>query len=65
VSLSVVLLIGVIYLPFLQPIFNTVALGAREWLVMLPLLVTPSVAAEVTKALIRASEARRTIPAPA
>ncbi|MGD2147248.1 MAG: cation-translocating P-type ATPase [Anaerolineae bacterium] len=65
VSLSVVLLIGVIYLPFLQPIFNTVALGAREWLVMLPLLVTPSVAAEVTKALIRASEARRTISAPA
>jgi len=56
---------AVVYLPFLQPIFNTVALGMREWLVMLPLLATPSVAAEVTKALIRASEAQRTTAAPA
>jgi len=65
VSLSLVLLLAVIYLPFLQPIFNTVALGAREWLVMLPLLITPSVAAEVTKTLVRTREASRRAPSPA
>jgi Ca2+-transporting ATPase len=59
VSLSIVLLLAVVYVPFLQPIFNTVALGAREWLVILPLLVVPSVAAEVTKAVIRAREQPR------
>jgi Ca2+-transporting ATPase len=59
VSLSIVLLLAVVYVPFLQPIFNTVALGPREWLVILPLLVVPSVAAEVTKAIIRAQEQPR------
>ncbi|MGD8998404.1 MAG: cation-translocating P-type ATPase, partial [Anaerolineae bacterium] len=65
VSLSVVLLLVVVYVPFLQPIFNTVALGAREWLVMLPLLIVPSVAAEVTKAVIRAREQPRGAASPA
>jgi Ca2+-transporting ATPase len=65
VSLSVVLLLAVVYVPFLQPIFNTVALGAREWLVMLPLLIVPSVAAEVTKAVIRATEQPQRAASPA
>jgi Ca2+-transporting ATPase len=65
VSLSIVLLLAVVYVPFLQPIFNTVALGAREWLVMLPLLIVPSVAAEVTKAIIRAQEQPRRAASPA
>jgi Ca2+-transporting ATPase len=65
VSLSIVLLLAVVYVPFLQPIFNTVALGLREWLVMLPLLIVPSVAAELTKAALRAREAPRRAPSPA
>jgi Ca2+-transporting ATPase len=65
VSLSIVLLLIVVYVPFLQPIFNTVALGARAWLVILPLLIAPSVAAEVTKAVIRAKEEPRRAASPA
>ena len=53
VLLSVVLLLSVVYVPFLQPVFNTVPLGTREWMVVLPLLLVPSVAAEVTKAVWR------------
>lgn len=53
VVLSVVLLLAAVYVPFLQPIFDTVALGTREWMVILPLLLVPSVAAEITKAVIR------------
>jgi Ca2+-transporting ATPase len=51
VAISLVLLLGVVYLPFLQPIFDTVPLGLREWAVMLPLLLVPAVVAEVNKAL--------------
>ena len=53
VLLSVVLLLGVVYIPFLQPIFNTVPLGVQEWTVVLPLLLIPGVAAEITKAFVR------------
>jgi hypothetical protein len=33
----------------LQPIFNTAPLGLEQWLEILPLVLIPSVAAEVTK----------------
>ena len=46
---SLVLIILVIYVPFLQPIFNTAPLGWAQWLEILPLILVPSVAAEVTK----------------
>lgn len=49
VGASTILLLAVIYVPFLAPIFDTVALGGREWATMLPLIVIPSVAAELTK----------------
>jgi Ca2+-transporting ATPase len=52
---SLVLLLLVVYVPFLQPIFNTMTLGLREWSVMLPLIFVPSVAAEVTKWVLRQS----------
>jgi len=60
VAVSVVLLLAVVYVPFLQPIFDTVSLGAREWALILPLLLVPSIAAEVTKAVIRARGGQRT-----
>ena len=65
VLLSLVLMLGAVYIPFLQPIFDTVPLGLREWIVLLPLLVIPSVAAEITKAVVRMNDQRRTAEATA
>jgi Ca2+-transporting ATPase len=56
VALSLVLLALVIYVPFLQPIFNTTTMGLREWRVMLPLIFVPSIAAESTKWFLRRSD---------
>jgi len=46
---SLVLMLAVVYVPFLNVIFSTVPLGWQQWEVMLPLLLIPSVAAEVVK----------------
>ncbi len=53
VLLSAVLLLGVVYIPVLQPVFNTVPLRVQEWAVVLPLLFVPAIAAEITKATAR------------
>jgi Ca2+-transporting ATPase len=50
---SLVLIMLVIYVPFLQPIFNTAPLGLEQWLEILPLVLIPSIAAELTKNVIR------------
>ena len=50
---SLVLIFVVIYVPVLQPIFNTAPLGLEQWLEILPLVLIPSVAAELTKVYIR------------
>ena len=50
--ISMVLLLAVVYVPFLNVIFDTVPLGWAQWQVMLPLLLVPSVAAEVVKYII-------------
>jgi Ca2+-transporting ATPase len=53
VGASLVLLLSVIYIPFLDPIFNTTFIGLREWMAMLPLILLPAVAAEVAKFIER------------
>ena len=53
VAASLVLLALVIYVPFLQLIFNTTPMGLREWGLMLPLIFVPSIAAEITKWFLR------------
>jgi len=53
VGASIVLLLAVIYIPFLDPIFNTTFIGLREWLAMAPLILLPATAAEITKYLGR------------
>ncbi len=50
---SLLLLLAVVYVPFLQPLFSTVPLGLREWSAVLPLTLIPSVAAELTKLVLR------------
>lgn len=47
--LAAILMLIVIYIPFLEPIFDTVAMTGREWLVMIPLAFIPLVAGEVHK----------------
>ena len=49
ILLSGALIFAVIYIPFFNPIFNTVPLGWQQWEVLLPLLLVPSIAAEVVK----------------
>ena len=46
---SAALIFAVIYIPFFNPIFNTVPLGWQQWEVLLPLLLVPSIAAEAVK----------------
>lgn len=49
VASSLVLLLAVIYVPFLQPIFQSTPLSWSQWKFILPLLFIPSLAAELTK----------------
>jgi Ca2+-transporting ATPase len=56
VASSLLLLLMVLYTPFLQPVFDTYPLSAAEWEIILPLLILPSVIAEVTKWIIRLAE---------
>lgn len=56
---SLALLLAVIYIPFLQGIFNTVPLGWLQWEIILPLLLGPSIAAELTKVAYGALKTRR------
>ena len=59
ILLSITLLLGVVYIPFFQSIFNTVPLGLQEWSVVLPLLLVPGVSAEITKAFTRSRARQR------
>ena len=52
VATSTLLLLAVIYVPFLQPIFDTVPLNATQWAIILPLLLVPALVAELTKAFL-------------
>jgi Ca2+-transporting ATPase len=49
VASSLALILAVIYVPFLNNVFDTLPLGLAQWEVIVPLLFVPSVTAEVTK----------------
>ena len=53
VALSVVLLLLVVNVPFLQPIFNTHFLNLNEWAVVIGLALIPAVSEEITKVYLR------------
>jgi P-type Ca2+ transporter type 2C len=50
---SLLVLLAIIYVPFLDPVFDTTFLTASDWAIMLPLILLPSVAAEVNKWVLR------------
>ena len=56
VGLSIVLLLLVCSVPFLQPIFNTHFLSGREWLIVVGLALIPAIAEEITKFFLRRSK---------
>jgi Ca2+-transporting ATPase len=58
---SFVVIVAVIYLPFLNLFFDTQPLGLREWAVMAPMMLIPSLAAEVNKWVLRQRDRRRTV----
>jgi Ca2+-transporting ATPase len=53
VGLSILLMLLVVSVPFLQPIFNTHFMQPVEWAVVLGLALIPAVAEEITKAYLR------------
>lgn len=51
VGLSFLLMILVVYVPFLNPIFSTIPLNLVDWLFMIPLALVPFSVAEIRKAI--------------
>jgi Ca2+-transporting ATPase len=58
---SFILLLAVVYVPFLQPVFDTVPLALNHWGMILPLMIVPAVVAELSKWVV----SRRVIVRPA
>jgi Ca2+-transporting ATPase len=59
VGLSVILMLAVVSLAFLQPIFNTHMPDLREWGVILGLALVPAISEEIFKAYLRWRDGRR------
>jgi Ca2+-transporting ATPase len=50
---STLIVLILIYVPFLQPFFDTIPLNLIDWAVVAPLVFTPAASAEVTKIFLR------------
>jgi Ca2+-transporting ATPase len=59
VGSSLLILLAIIYVPFLDPVFHTAFLTLPEWGLLLALALLPSIGAEVNKAALRRLDARR------
>ena len=55
VIISFLLVLLVVYVPFLQPVFDTVPLGLNDWLLMLPFFFASPAAMELLKLFVRRS----------
>ncbi len=58
VGLSILLLVLVVTVPFLQPIFNTHNPTGTEWAIVFGLAVIPAIAEEITKFFLRRADAK-------
>jgi Ca2+-transporting ATPase len=58
VAASLIVVLAVTYVPFLNAFFNTQPLGLREWALMVPLILIPSLAAEIHKWVLRLQDRR-------
>ena len=56
---SLAIILAVVYVPFLNFFFGTQPLSWREWGSMLPLILVPSLVAEIHKAILRYLDRRR------
>ena len=63
VGTSILLLLAVVYVPFLQPFFNTVPLTLSDWILMAPFIALASVAAELTKWYLRSRSPKPAVQA--
>lgn len=61
VAFSIILLLLVVNVPFLQPIFNTHFLKPIEWAVVLGLALIPAISEEITKVYLRWRERRERV----
>jgi Ca2+-transporting ATPase len=61
VGISLLLVFLVVYVPFLQPIFNTHSLSLREWSIVFGLAIIPAVAEEFTKLYLRFQDRRKAV----
>lgn len=59
VGLSILLLLMVTGIPFLQPIFNTHFLSLREWSIVIGLALIPAVSEEITKFYLRLADRKQ------
>ncbi len=50
---SFILLLGVLYIPFMQPIFYTFALGIKDWAAILEYAFIPLIIGEISKLFIK------------
>jgi len=64
VGVSFALVLMVVYLPFLRPFFDTVALSAGDWLFMLPFFFASPIAMELLKVYFRKRKAGTVQSAP-
>jgi Ca2+-transporting ATPase len=51
---STILMLVVLYVPFLANVFNTLPMGWHEWEMVIPLFLIPSIAAEAVKYIVTA-----------
>jgi P-type Ca2+ transporter type 2C len=65
VGASLVMILAVIYIPFFNSIFNTLPMSWNEWEVILPLVLVPSIAAELTKWVASRAQKRQQEAKPA
>lgn len=65
VGVSFLLVLMVVYVPFLRPFFDTVPLSANDWLFMLPFFFASPVAMELLKVYFRNRPARTMETGPA